>query len=216
MRSIILAGCAIAALAAVSSVPVKADQLVSGGVAITHGGGNVNVAKGKFSEADQAVTTLGGIASAPWPRHHQRRRQPQHRSRQEQLRRSGRHHRRRRRLGPWPRADLWRRQPQHRPRVRQHRAAVGDHPGRDGLRARPGADPRRLQHQPCGRQVLRGRSAGPHPRRQRRPGQEPGVRRTQPEQGAGLRLFGLAAGHHRRTVTTTPPGPARAGPAWFL
>ena len=63
MRSIILAGCAIAALAAVSSVPVKADQLVSGGVAITHGGGNVNVAKGRFSEADQAVTTLGGIAS---------------------------------------------------------------------------------------------------------------------------------------------------------
>ncbi len=63
MRSMILAGCAIAALAAVSAAPAKADPLVSGGISITHGGGNVNVAKGKFSEADQSVATLGGIAS---------------------------------------------------------------------------------------------------------------------------------------------------------
>jgi hypothetical protein len=33
----------------------------TGGIVITHGGGNVNVAKGTFSEAD-APTTLGGIA----------------------------------------------------------------------------------------------------------------------------------------------------------
>jgi len=71
MRPIILSGfAAIAALTATSVVPVKADPLVAGGISITRGGGNVNTAKGKFSEADQAVTTLGGIANRRGVAHH--------------------------------------------------------------------------------------------------------------------------------------------------
>src|SRR5919112_200011 len=37
--------------------------LMSGGIAITRGGYNDNIARGKLSAADQAVTTLSGVAS---------------------------------------------------------------------------------------------------------------------------------------------------------
>ena len=61
MRSVLLAGfAALAAIAASSVSPAHAQT--TGGISITHGGGNVNVAKGRFSEADQSATTLGGIA----------------------------------------------------------------------------------------------------------------------------------------------------------
>ena len=62
MRSTLLAGFAVlAAVTAFSVAPASAQT--SGGVVITNGGHNTNIAKGKFSEADQAITTLGGTAS---------------------------------------------------------------------------------------------------------------------------------------------------------
>src|SRR5580698_2177529 len=61
MRSVLLSGFAVlAAIAATSVSPASAQT--TGGIVITHGGGNLNVAKGRFSEADQSATTLGGIA----------------------------------------------------------------------------------------------------------------------------------------------------------
>ena len=64
MRSLFLSSCAaVLALTAIAAAPAMADPLHSGGVVVTRGGGNVNVAKGKFAEADQAITTLGGVAS---------------------------------------------------------------------------------------------------------------------------------------------------------
>ena len=63
MRSIFLAGFAVAALSAAAALPANADPLLSGGVAITNGGGNTNTSKGAFSMAGQGVTTLGGMAS---------------------------------------------------------------------------------------------------------------------------------------------------------
>ena len=43
------------------AIPPAAQS--AGGISITHGGGNVNTARGALSEADQSATTLGGIAS---------------------------------------------------------------------------------------------------------------------------------------------------------
>ena len=61
MRSMLLAGfVALAAIAATSISPASAQT--TGGISITHGGGNLNVAKGPLSEADQSATTLGGVA----------------------------------------------------------------------------------------------------------------------------------------------------------
>src|SRR5271154_7592511 len=61
MRSMLLAGfVAFAAIAASSISPASAQT--TGGIVITHGGGNTNVARGPLSEADQSATTLGGIA----------------------------------------------------------------------------------------------------------------------------------------------------------
>jgi hypothetical protein len=59
MRSMLLAG--FVALAAIAAI-APAHAQMTGGISITHGGGNVNVASGKFSEADQSATTLGGVA----------------------------------------------------------------------------------------------------------------------------------------------------------
>ena len=59
MRSMLLAG--FVALTAIAAI-APAHAQTTGGISITHGGGNVNVATGKFSEADQSATTLGGIA----------------------------------------------------------------------------------------------------------------------------------------------------------
>ena len=62
MRAALLSGFALfTAIAASALSPVQAQT--TGGIAITHGGGNVNTARGAFSGADQSVTTLGGIAS---------------------------------------------------------------------------------------------------------------------------------------------------------
>jgi hypothetical protein len=62
MRTMLLAGfVAFAAIAASAIGPASAQT--TGGIVITHGGGNVNVAKGPLSQADQSATTLGGIAS---------------------------------------------------------------------------------------------------------------------------------------------------------
>src|ERR1700686_5010418 len=59
MRSMLLAG--FVALTAVAAIaPAHAQS--TGGISITHGGGNVNTARGAFSQADQSATTLGGIA----------------------------------------------------------------------------------------------------------------------------------------------------------
>src|SRR5215813_6540636 len=58
MRSMLLAG--FVALTAVAAI-APAHAQTTGGLSITHGGGNVNVARGAFSEADQSATTLGGI-----------------------------------------------------------------------------------------------------------------------------------------------------------
>src|SRR5271168_1902077 len=61
MRSMLLAGfVAFTAIAATSISPASAQT--TGGISITHGGGNLNVAKGSLSEADQSATTLGGVA----------------------------------------------------------------------------------------------------------------------------------------------------------
>src|ERR1700676_148730 len=61
MRSILLSGFAVlAAIAATSVSPASAQS--TGGISITRGGGNVNVARGAFSVADQSATTLGGVA----------------------------------------------------------------------------------------------------------------------------------------------------------
>jgi hypothetical protein len=61
MRATLLSGIALfAAIAAAAIAPAHAQQ--TGGISITHGGGNVNTARGAFSQADQSVTTLGGIA----------------------------------------------------------------------------------------------------------------------------------------------------------
>ena len=61
MRSMLLAGfVAFTAIAATSISPASAQT--TGGIVITHGGGNINVAKGPLSEADQSATTLGGVA----------------------------------------------------------------------------------------------------------------------------------------------------------
>ena len=56
-----LASLCLAAIAASTVAPVHAQT--TGGISITHGGGNVNAAKGALSEADQGVTTLGGTAA---------------------------------------------------------------------------------------------------------------------------------------------------------
>ena len=54
MRSMLLAGfVAFTAIAATAVAPAHAQM--TGGISITHGGGNVNVARGAFSEADQSV-----------------------------------------------------------------------------------------------------------------------------------------------------------------
>ena len=56
MRSMLLAG--FVALTAVAAIaPAHAQS--TGGISITRGGGNVNVARGAFSQADQSATTLG-------------------------------------------------------------------------------------------------------------------------------------------------------------
>ena len=63
-RSLLLSGfAAFAALAAVAAAPAHPDPLMSGGVTVPRGGYNHNLAKGKFSAADQAITTIGGTAS---------------------------------------------------------------------------------------------------------------------------------------------------------
>ena len=64
MRISILSGVAALALAAaLPLVPAKADVCCEvGGVAITHGGGNTNLATGAYSQAQQSVTTVGGSA----------------------------------------------------------------------------------------------------------------------------------------------------------
>src|ERR1700759_3614658 len=59
MRSMLLAG--FVALTAIAAI-APAHAQMTGGISITHGGGNLNVAKGPLSEADQSATTLGGIA----------------------------------------------------------------------------------------------------------------------------------------------------------
>ena len=56
MRPIFLSGLALAAMAVTASLPAHAQ------VTITRGGGNFNTAAGKFSQADQSATTLGGLA----------------------------------------------------------------------------------------------------------------------------------------------------------
>jgi hypothetical protein len=59
MRSMLLAGfVALTAIAAVAPAHAQA----TGGIVITHGGGNTNVASGRLSQADQSATTLGGTA----------------------------------------------------------------------------------------------------------------------------------------------------------
>ena len=61
MRSMLLAGfVAFAAIAAAAVSPASAQS--TGGIVVTHGGGNTNVAKGFLSQADQSATTLGGTA----------------------------------------------------------------------------------------------------------------------------------------------------------
>ena len=64
MRTPIFSGLAALALAAaVPFVPAKADVCCEvGGVSITHGGGNYNLARGPLSYAGQSVTTVGGSA----------------------------------------------------------------------------------------------------------------------------------------------------------
>src|ERR1700742_5214110 len=61
MRPVLLSAFAVAAaLAAAGFTPASAQT--TGGIAITHGGGNVNVASGRMSQANQSATTLGGMA----------------------------------------------------------------------------------------------------------------------------------------------------------
>ena len=64
MRLPILPGVAALALAAaLPFAPAKADVCCEvGGVAITHGGGNANLARGPLGYAGQSVTTVGGSA----------------------------------------------------------------------------------------------------------------------------------------------------------
>ena len=64
MRTPIFSGlAALALVAAVPLVPAKADVCCEvGGVSITHGGGNYNVARGPLSYAGQSVATIGGTA----------------------------------------------------------------------------------------------------------------------------------------------------------
>ena len=136
MRATLLSGFALLAVIAASTVaPVHAQT--TGGISITHGGGNVNVAKGALSEADQGVTTLGGIAAGHGV-----------------VFTNGGNNRNTAAgalsfagqnittlggtaLGPRARHHQRRQQPQHRARLRQCRHAVRRHPGRDGLRSRP-------------------------------------------------------------------------------
>ena len=64
MRLPILSGVAALALAAaLPFAPAKADVCCEvGGVAITHGGGNANLARGPLGYAGQSVATIGGSA----------------------------------------------------------------------------------------------------------------------------------------------------------
>ena len=64
MRTPIFSGlAALALVAAVPFVPAKADVCCEvGGVSITHGGGNYNLARGPLSYAGQSVATIGGSA----------------------------------------------------------------------------------------------------------------------------------------------------------
>ena len=106
MRSMLLAGfVAFTAIAATAVSPAHAQT--TGGIVITHGGGNTNVAKGALSEADQSATTLGGTAFGPWSCHHQRRQQPQRRIRPAQLCRTGHHDDRRHGAGTRPGDHQW-------------------------------------------------------------------------------------------------------------
>ena len=175
MRSIFLSGCAaMLALTAIAAAPAMAEPLHSGGVVITRGGGNVNVAKGKFGEADQAVTTLGGVASG-----HGR-----------AITNGGNNRNIASGKNSFAGQDVTTVGGFASGRGRAITSGGNNlntargfgstalqsvtTAGRLGLRPSwPVADPRRLQLQPRGRQVLPGRPAGADPRRQRRPRQEP-------------------------------------------
>jgi hypothetical protein len=61
MRAALLSGFAMLAVAAAASI-APAHAQTSGGISITHGSGNVDTARGAFSEADQSATTLGSTA----------------------------------------------------------------------------------------------------------------------------------------------------------
>ena len=60
MRSYLLSG--LAAIALLAAAPAGADPLQTGGISITRGGGNSNIAKGFGSFAGQSVATVGGTA----------------------------------------------------------------------------------------------------------------------------------------------------------
>ena len=160
-------------------------------ISITHGGGNVNVAKGALSEADQSATTLGGFAGRPWHGHHQRRQQPQHR------------------FGPLSYAGQDTTTVGGTALGRGLAITNGGHnynlakgfgstatqstadPRRHRLRPRQVDHQRRLQLQPGGGRVLLGRPAGRH--RRRHGGDvwpEPVERRNKQERGLG---FGSSA-----------------------
>ena len=208
-RSLLLSGFALlAGFAAFSAAPANADPLQPGGIAITRGGHNFNVARGAFSGADQAITTLGGVASG-----HGR-----------AITNGGNN--RNTALGKFSfagqdvttvggiasgarqRPDQRRQQPQHRPRLRQHSPAERHNPGRHRHRPCPVHHAWRQQRQPRGRQVLLRRPAGPDHRRHRLgPRQEPRLRRQQPQRRPGLRLLRHPAGRHRRAVTIPPSRP---------
>ncbi len=61
MRSTLFAGFATLALIA-AAAPAMAAGPQTGGVSITRGGGNVNTAVGRHSDAEQSIATVGGSA----------------------------------------------------------------------------------------------------------------------------------------------------------
>jgi hypothetical protein len=80
MRTILLSGFATLVLVAAGSVTASATgletgletSLETGGVSVTHGGGNINTAYGRKSDAQQSIATVGGSVFS-FPPHRSRR-----------------------------------------------------------------------------------------------------------------------------------------------